>query len=208
MMEINTVAQFRIWSGIVSLLGIFLYLPVGVQLRMQPPTGNSSYQFPDEKDDSAKPLEQATRDFRKLCVRCHGDDFSGGPWREHGREIPDFTDGSWQKSRSNMQLLLSIQDGQGSRMPSFADQLSEERVHGLVRLIRRQQHSPPADRKSEKRDSNLQPDASDFDKRFHDLTKELKALQKQFDEAANDRSKSKTPMRKPRVSWSPRAPLG
>ena len=208
MIEIYATAQFGIWSGIVGLLGFFLYLPSGPQLRMHAPTGNSSYQFPDEKEDASKPSEGAMRDFRQHCVKCHGDDFAGAPWREQGKEIPDFTKSSWQKSRSDAQLLHSIRDGKGSHMPSFDDRLSEERARGLVRLIRRQQQSPPGDQKGGIRDPIVQPDAAEFDKKFHELKKELKALQKQFDEAANDRSKSKAPMRKPRASWAPRAPLG
>src|SRR2546429_96407 len=51
--------------------------------------------------------------FARTCSQCHGGDGGGGPGRAGGpggfamSEIPDFTNRSWQQSRSKIQLIIS-----------------------------------------------------------------------------------------------------
>jgi mono/diheme cytochrome c family protein/uncharacterized membrane protein len=74
--------------------------------------------------------------FQKHCVKCHGEDGTGKPARAKMDEIPDFTDSSWQKKRSDAQLLKSILEGKEPDMPSWRGKIDEERARGLVAHVR------------------------------------------------------------------------
>src|SRR5205823_8338036 len=70
--------------------------------------------------------------FRQRCVKCHGKEGTGRPARDRLPEIPDFTKPSWQKRRSDAQLMASILDGKGTDMPPERGEVSEEQARGLV----------------------------------------------------------------------------
>jgi len=74
--------------------------------------------------------------FRRLCVKCHGADGTGGRARRRLPEIPDLTDASWQARRADAQLLASILDGKGEEMPPERGKISEEQARGLVTHVR------------------------------------------------------------------------
>jgi mono/diheme cytochrome c family protein/uncharacterized membrane protein len=74
--------------------------------------------------------------FRQHCVKCHGADGTGNAARGRLREIPNFTDASWQAQRSDARLLASILDGKGTEMPPARSKVSEEQARGLVAYIR------------------------------------------------------------------------
>ncbi len=127
--------------------------------------------------------ETAKRDFRQFCARCHGSDFTGGEFRDRDRRIPNFTDRSWQNSRSDAQLIESIKDGKGSRMPSFDDRLNEEQMQNLVRLVRNQVSATgSATSRRAIRVPRIRLSPADFERKFAELEDEFEALQKQFRE--------------------------
>jgi mono/diheme cytochrome c family protein len=78
----------------------------------------------------------ARRFFRRHCQSCHDKDGSGSGHRQTLPALPDFRNSRWQQNRSDRQLLVSILDGKGTRMPSFAGRLSREEARDLVALIR------------------------------------------------------------------------
>jgi mono/diheme cytochrome c family protein/uncharacterized membrane protein len=74
--------------------------------------------------------------FGQKCAKCHGEDGTGKPKREEFEQIPNFTNPSWQKKRSDARLLASILDGKEPDMPSWRKKISEEQARGLVAYIR------------------------------------------------------------------------
>jgi cytochrome c553 len=121
-----------------------------------------------------------TSQYRRLCSRCHGTDFTG-----ELDQIPNFTDRRWHERHTDVQLLVSILDGKGARMPSYRGRVSEDQARDLVALIR-EAGSFPGD--------SADGDASgggmdDFTRRFQELEKELEELRRQFHELNPERGK-------------------
>jgi mono/diheme cytochrome c family protein len=114
---------------------------------------------------------EASRLFQRFCAMCHGPDGTGMGSREHLPMLPDFTRPAWHEGRSDHRLVVSVLDGKGTRMPSFAGKLGREQVRDLVAYIRR--FAP----------SSAQPartGADDFEARFQQLTDEFKDLGRQI----------------------------
>jgi mono/diheme cytochrome c family protein len=126
-------------------------------------------------------LESAHQHYRRYCVRCHSTDFAGKAGVERGSRLPDFTSAPWQKSRNDDQLLVSIQEGKGTRMPAFANELTKEDSRNLVLLIRKAspEGMPPAPAVAE----------SEFLRRCIDLCKEREDLRRQFEKLTKASSK-------------------
>ncbi len=82
-------------------------------------------------------LKTAARRYQQHCAKCHGKDYTGKPWRESNGRIPNFTSRAWQKSRSDVQLQVSILEGKGTHMPAFSEKLNKETARALIRLIRK-----------------------------------------------------------------------
>jgi mono/diheme cytochrome c family protein/uncharacterized membrane protein len=110
--------------------------------------------------------------YSKHCHKCHGQDGTGADGRRNFPEIPDFTSEKWQKRRSDAELVTSILDGKGDSMPQFATKLSNEEVKALVAFIRSfaRQEKPTSETER------------DYDKKFGELSEQLKELRKQFRE--------------------------
>ena len=81
----------------------------------------------------ARPASQL---FTRFCVQCHGTDGKGDPGRKTLPTIPDFTDGTWQKSRSDVQLRISILEGKDQHMPSNRGQVNEAQAAELMKFVR------------------------------------------------------------------------
>lgn len=116
-------------------------------------------------DESAS--ARAVTLYRQLCVRCHGGDGQGRA-RKRGAP-PDFTNHGWQSRHTDVQLIVSVRDGKGSRMPSFSDRLNRAETAALVAFIRRFD--------SEHRDADT---ADDFETRFHALEAQWERLHQDF----------------------------
>jgi mono/diheme cytochrome c family protein len=104
--------------------------------------------------------------FQRRCARCHAADGTGKV-----SPAPDFTQSRWQRRRDDEQLLASILEGKGHKMPSFRGQVSEEGAGELVRLIRT--FDPKYDPAAARRDG-MSPD--EFLRRFHLLQQEMEQL--------------------------------
>jgi len=108
---------------------------------------------------AAAPTAFASRFFRRYCASCHGEDFTGADARALTPQIPDFTSAAWQTSRSDAQLLVSILEGKGKRMPAYHGRLDRDKARALVAYVR--QAGPP------RPEPASVPD--DFDRRFAEL---------------------------------------
>ncbi len=71
--------------------------------------------------------------FNRYCLRCHGVD-GRGVWDIP--DVPDFTNGRWQSSRSDGQLARSILEGRGAVMPPFRGTMSLEESWAMARYLR------------------------------------------------------------------------
>jgi len=96
--------------------------------------------WPGRPNPAARPIPaEEIMDFADLysrnCAGCHGADGKGLK-RSHMNELPDFTDADWQSSRGDADLQVSILEGKGTHMPSFADSVSETQAQQLVAYIR------------------------------------------------------------------------
>jgi cytochrome c oxidase cbb3-type subunit 3 len=121
------------------------------------------------------PRNQHHRDgsqlFQRFCLMCHGPDGKGGNIRAHLPTLPDFTRPAWQAGRSDHQLLVSVLDGKGAKMPSFAGRLSREQARDVVAFIRT--FAPVPTRRAS-------ADMEDFEARFQQLSDEFEHLGRQI----------------------------
>jgi mono/diheme cytochrome c family protein len=118
--------------------------------------------------------------FRDKCLNCHGADGKGGEVRAVMPTMPDFTNRTWHKSRSDAQLSVSILEGKGTQMPPFRDKVKAEQVKGLLAHVRA--FGPGQQAASE--------GASDFEQKLRRLQEEFEELKRQQDELMK---KSKQP---------------
>ena len=73
--------------------------------------------------------------YGQKCAGCHGKGGQGMPmWKEKGQ--PDFTSASFQRSRTDAQLIESITGGKGQFMPAFKNKLSADQIASLAPVIR------------------------------------------------------------------------
>jgi outer membrane protein assembly factor BamB len=79
--------------------------------------------------------------FAQHCALCHGADGKG----ISSRHTPNFTDSSWQQSRTDQELAGAVKNGTDSGMPAFGEQLSPAQIESLVHCMIRG-FAPPAGR--------------------------------------------------------------
>jgi mono/diheme cytochrome c family protein len=110
--------------------------------------------------------------FRARCANCHGQDGRGG--EAALPRLPDFASPSWQASRSDAQLSVSILEGKGALMPPFRDKLGAGQARAVLAHVRALAPANP------RPDLGAEPDA--FDEQFRRLAQEFEELMKQLDE--------------------------
>jgi hypothetical protein len=94
-------------------------------------------------------------------------------------QVPDFTRHAWHARHSDAQLVVSILEGKGSRMPAFHGKVSEGGAQDLVSLLRTfdPSYDPAAARQ--------QPlGVEEFERRLRQLEAEMEELKKQFRDAS------------------------
>jgi cbb3-type cytochrome c oxidase subunit III len=75
--------------------------------------------------------------YRTYCFACHDSNGRGNDAiRTAMRELPDFTSGPWQKSRTDADLARSVLEGKGKFMLPMKDKLGSVDVQQMVALIR------------------------------------------------------------------------
>jgi mono/diheme cytochrome c family protein len=87
--------------------------------------------------DAAAPRSRVAEQlFARYCSQCHGSDGKGAPGRVTLPTTPDFTNGTWQRSRSNVQMMISILEGKDRAMPANGGMISEQLARDLVAYVR------------------------------------------------------------------------
>jgi mono/diheme cytochrome c family protein len=111
--------------------------------------------------------------FQRSCQICHGLDGRGSANGARLAGVPDFTNRSWQASRSQAQLEASILEGKGQHMPGFRDKLAAGQAARLASFVRTFSATPVAPQAAP---------SSDFDRRLSRLQRELEELRRAYQE--------------------------
>jgi mono/diheme cytochrome c family protein len=159
-------------SVLSLVLGVLWYQGTAAQAE-GPPVSTSSPRTSSGSAMQSEGLRVAAGHYSRFCARCHGGDYTGNGWNKRGQPIPNFKSLSWQDSRSDAELFVSIVEGKGTHMPAFSDRLSESQARELVQLIRK---ANPNRRASTRYTMN------EFENRFRELEKEWAILRRQFRE--------------------------
>jgi mono/diheme cytochrome c family protein len=112
--------------------------------------------------------------FARRCAGCHDDDGTGSGMRQQASQIPDFTSERWQARRDDAQMVASILEGKGAKMPAFRGRLSEDQAKELVSLIR------TFDPKYDPTKAGASMSSDEFGRRFRELEEELERLKKEY----------------------------
>jgi mono/diheme cytochrome c family protein len=163
-------------SGLLALLGVGAGHFSGPAFLQAQSISSPTRQRAASQDATAMTAEmRAAGDlYRRQCQRCHGADGTGRPTRDDTSRVPDFTSRAWQERRSDAHLGASILEGQGTQMPAFRGEVSEQQAQDLVTYVRAFGAVRPTKRAG--------GPPGDFGKRFHELEGQLNELQKQFRE--------------------------
>jgi mono/diheme cytochrome c family protein len=102
--------------------------PAVPEPRVELPPGPPA---PLSKDEFAR----AQTLFNARCASCHLESGTGDPHHRKD-QIPDFSDVSWQRGRTDDALTSSIANGLGTVMPSFGAKLSSDDIALLVGYVR------------------------------------------------------------------------
>lgn len=83
--------------------------------------------------------KKTERTWKAKCASCHGAD--GKAATDQGKKlgIPDYTDASFQKSKTDDQLKAAITNGvktDKGEMEGYKEKLSGEEIDNLVKLVR------------------------------------------------------------------------
>jgi mono/diheme cytochrome c family protein len=112
--------------------------------------------------------------FRQYCMVCHGPDGKGTQMRPVLPPIPDFTNRTWHKERSDAQLLVSILDGKGALMPANRGRITQDQAGDLVAFVRAFGPGLPTARPS------AAASESEFEKAFRQLEEQWTELDKEL----------------------------
>src|SRR6187402_639891 len=102
--------------------GLLLLWLVPLSCRGAPPAGDEA-------------SAQAETTFNSVCARCHGADGKGGIGAGTANAPRNFTDGEFQRSRTDAQLKDAIRKGKGA-MPAFGNLYPDADLNALVAKIR------------------------------------------------------------------------
>lgn len=70
--------------------------------------------------------------FLEYCAKCHGEDGKGQTPKGKQLKARDFTDGEFQSSKSDADLVRQVTRG-GEQMPAFGKKLSAEQIEKLIK---------------------------------------------------------------------------
>jgi mono/diheme cytochrome c family protein len=136
---------------------------------MRPPQLRPAPATPKDRQN-----QEASRLFQRFCATCHGPDGRGTRVREILPMIPDFTRREWQEARSDPQLVGSVLDGKGERMPSFGGKLAREQARELAAFIRT--FAPSRVRPTSTATAEFETRIRELNLEFEDLQRQIRAL--------------------------------
>jgi mono/diheme cytochrome c family protein len=123
------------------------------------------------------PAPAAKRLFLKRCQDCHERDGSGREMRKSFAAMPDFRSTAWHKKREDRQLVISILEGKGTRMPAFNGKLTKAQARELVTYVRSFAKQPA--RATDKADDNFQKRFRELQELYDQVDEQLRALTEQ-----------------------------
>ena len=77
--------------------------------------------------------EEIQQLFQSKCAKCHGSD---GVPKRIAKEAPTLSDPNWQSSVTIDDLMKSISEGKGKKMPKFRSKLTPEEIRALAAFIK------------------------------------------------------------------------
>ncbi len=80
----------------------------------------------------AKDAAHPSPTFVEYCAKCHGEDGTASTPKGKKMMARDFTDAEWQSSKSDAELIKTVDKG-GEDMPAFGKKLSKEQIEALVK---------------------------------------------------------------------------
>lgn len=83
--------------------------------------------------------KKTERTWKAKCASCHGADGKAATDQGKKAAIPDYSDASFQKSKTDEQLKTAIANGvktDKGEMEGYKDKLSGEEIDNLVKLVR------------------------------------------------------------------------
>jgi mono/diheme cytochrome c family protein len=87
--------------------------------------------------NASQPVDDGEETFRNICAKCHGQTGSGGlPLTPGGPSPRDFTDPSWQTTRTDAELEQFIREGKNP-MPAFKTLLTADQIRAVIGKVRR-----------------------------------------------------------------------
>ncbi|HZL36286.1 MAG TPA: cytochrome b N-terminal domain-containing protein [Tepidisphaeraceae bacterium] len=121
--------------SVLSLVGLTIYA-IATDVRMIEPAAAVASAPP--RKAPAAPLQKldVANLYTANCMACHAVDGTGNALRVAFPTIPNFTDPIWQKTRTDKDFILRIQDGKPPLMPAFKDKLSAEQIQALADYTR------------------------------------------------------------------------
>jgi cytochrome c oxidase cbb3-type subunit III len=115
------------WSSIAEYEGI--KKAKEVRLATQNLKGSESTTVSTNKERKTANLAGAgKKDFAERCASCHGPDAKGGIG-------PDLTRKQFKYGRSAADVTQSVVEGRPGGMPSFKNDLSHEKIEGIVQYV-------------------------------------------------------------------------
>jgi mono/diheme cytochrome c family protein len=92
---------------------------------------------PKPADNPAGPTIDGKPLYDKSCKPCHAADGKGTASMK-ANNIPDFTDGAWQKGHSKAKVTSAITNGiDGTKMKSFKDKLSTDEIAAVAAYVKK-----------------------------------------------------------------------
>jgi hypothetical protein len=164
--DCRNIQRSAFWLPLVGLI-----LALGWIFRAESLNGEAG----NFRKGSGRKASGAARDlYNRRCIRCHGEDGKGDGERKGA--LPDFKSRRWQQDRSDAQVLVTILEGKGTRMPAFGGKIQEKEAWRLVSYIRslRPLRAP----------KKANPKDEDFDRRFARLLNQFEVLRAQLRKAS------------------------
>ncbi|QWV92291.1 c-type cytochrome [Geomonas oryzisoli] len=99
------------------------------RLAVQQEKGAAGQAVPTSKEIKSTDLAEAgKKEFAARCASCHGADGKGGIG-------PDLTAKKYKYGRTAPEVTASISDGRPGGMPGFKNELSGDKIQGLVQYV-------------------------------------------------------------------------
>lgn len=114
-----------------QLIGNYLAQTYGIKTNDEMETTGATTKEPSKTVTPPPPIDFAALYKKNGCVFCHGEDGAGV-----AEGTPDWMDSEWQKSRTDAQLIETITNGKGTRMPKFGTTLSAAEIKAAVNFVR------------------------------------------------------------------------